>query len=80
VLCEIDYLLTLWRPAGFRDSRAKTTGSHVALHAHNSSAESGRELFKGSKDAESLLVCTWKKIFWLEDVDFLWVMSQVEDF
>jgi len=28
----------------------------------NSGAESGRELFKGSKDAASLLVCTRKKL------------------
>ena len=45
--------------------RAKTTGSHVALCVRNSGAESGRELFKGSKDSASLLVCTQKKIFWL---------------
>jgi len=41
--------------------RAKTAGSHVALHECNCSAESGRELFKGSKDLPSLLVCTRKK-------------------
>jgi len=35
----------------------------MALHARNLGAESGRELFKGSKDAASLLVCTWKKFF-----------------
>jgi len=35
----------------------------VALHARNLGAESGRELFKDSKDATSLLVCTRKKIF-----------------
>jgi len=51
-------ILTLWRPAGVGDFREKTTGSHVVLHARNSSAESSRELFKGSKDTESLLVCT----------------------
>jgi len=43
--------------------RAKTTGSHVALHVCNSGTKSGRELFKGSKDAASLLVCTRKKFF-----------------
>jgi len=41
----------------------KTTGSHVALCARNSDAESGRELFKGSKDVASLLVGTRKKFF-----------------
>jgi len=61
----------LWHP----DSRAKTTGSHMVLRARNSGAESGSELFKGSKDVASLLVCTRKKIFWLGGVDFLWVTS-----
>ena len=54
--------------------RAKTTRSHVALRARNSGAGCGRELFKGSKDLASLLVCTRKKIVWL-GVDFLWVTS-----
>jgi len=34
----------------------------VALCAQNSGAKSSRELFKGSKDVASLLVCT-RKIF-----------------
>jgi len=42
--------LTFSRLAAFEDSHAKTTGSHVALRACNLGAESGRELFKGSKD------------------------------
>jgi len=46
--------LTLWRPAGFGDSHAKTTRSHMALHKRNPGAKSGRELFKGSKDMASL--------------------------
>jgi len=33
----------------------------VALHEGNSGAESGRELFKGSKDSASLVVCNEKK-------------------
>jgi len=45
-------------------------GSHVALHERNSGAESSRELFKGSKDTTSLLVCTRKKFIWLGDTDF----------
>jgi len=45
------------------DSCAKTTGLHMALCTRNSGAESGRELFKGSKDVANLLVCTRKKIF-----------------
>jgi len=48
----------------------KTTGLHVALHTHNSGTESGKKLFKGSKDAASLLVAL-EKIFWLEGADFL---------
>jgi len=62
--------LTLSRPVMFEDFAPKN-GSHVALHEHNSGAESGRELFKGSKDSASLLVCTRKNIFWLGDADFL---------
>jgi len=54
--------LTLWHPAGFGDFHAKTIRSHVALRMRNSGAESSRELFKGSKDTASLLVCT-RKIF-----------------
>jgi len=34
----------------------------MALHVCNSGAKSGRELFKVSKDAAKLLVCTQKKI------------------
>jgi len=45
----------------FGDFRDKTSGSHMALCTRNSGAESGRELFKDSKDATSRLVCTWKK-------------------
>jgi len=41
----------------------------MALHECNSGAESGRELFKGSKDTASLLVCT-RKNFWLGDAEF----------
>jgi len=43
--------------------RVKTTGSHVDLRTRNSGAESGRELFKGLKDAASLLVYTPKNFF-----------------
>jgi len=68
---------TLWRPAGFENFCAKGTGLHMALHVHNSGAKSGRELFKGSRDAASLHS---KKHFLLGGVDFLWVTSRVEDF
>jgi len=42
------YKSTLWRLVMFMYFRVKTTRSHVALC--NLGAESGRELFKGSKD------------------------------
>jgi len=47
----------------FQGFRAKTTRLHMTLHKRNSGAESGRELFKVSKDSASLVVCTRKKIF-----------------
>ena len=62
-MCVI--LVFIWRPAGFGDFRAKTIGFHVTLRTRNSDAESGGDLFKGSKDAASLLVCTRKKLFGL---------------
>jgi len=37
----------------------------VAVPKHNSGAESGRELFVGSKDLTSLVLCNEKKHFWL---------------
>jgi len=61
--CVWMILFTLWRPAAFEDSHAKTTGLHVALPTRNSGAESGRELLKGSKDLAILLVFTRKKFF-----------------
>jgi len=42
---------------------AKTTGSQLALRERKYGAESGRELFKCSKDSTSLVVCTQKKFF-----------------
>ena len=68
-------LVTLSCPASFGDFHIRTTGSHVALRALNSGTESGGELFKGSKDMASLLVCTWKYIFWLGSRDFWLVTS-----
>jgi len=35
----------------------------VALHKHNSGAESGIELFKGSQDSASLVACNEKIMF-----------------
>jgi len=59
----------------FQEFPRQITRSHMDLHTCNYGAESGRELFKGSKDAASLLVCTRKKNFGLGNVDFLWVTS-----
>jgi len=42
----------------------------VAFRMRSFGVESSRELFKGSKDAASLLVSTRKK-FWLGDADGL---------
>jgi len=63
------------RPAAFRDFHARTTRSHVALCERNSGAESGRELFKGSKRRGKSSSLYSKKVFWLGGMDFLWVTS-----
>jgi len=55
---------------GVRRFHAKKNGLHVALRTRNSGTESGRELFKCSKDSASLLVCTRKKMFCLGSADF----------
>jgi len=43
--------------------RKKTAGSHVALRGIISTPISVTDLFEVSKDAASLVVCTWKKFF-----------------
>ena len=63
VLCTPTDSFNTLASGRFGDFHTRTTRSHVALHAHNSGVESGRELFKGSKDTESLLVCTQNKFF-----------------
>jgi len=53
--------------------RKKTAGSHVALRGNISAPVWVRDLVEVSKDATSLVVGTWKKIFWLEvQVFFEW--------
>jgi len=42
----------------------------MALHWNISGVVSTRELFKGSEDSVSLVVCN-EKFFWLGDADFL---------
>jgi len=46
----------------------KTTGLHVTLHKPNAGAESGRDLFKGSKGSATFVVCTRKENFWFRGV------------
>jgi len=43
--------------------RKKTAGSHVALRGNISAPVWITDLVKVRKDAASLVVCTWKKIF-----------------
>jgi len=52
---RINFYFTLSHSASFEDFHTKTTESHLALHERNFGTGSGRELFKGSKDSESLL-------------------------
>jgi len=49
----------------------KNTETHVALHGNFSGHVSTTDLVEVSKDTASLLVCTRKKIFWLESVGIL---------
>ena len=53
----------------------KNTEMHVALHGNFSGPVSATDPVKSRKDAARLVACTWKKIFWLGDADFLWVTS-----
>jgi len=41
----------------------KTSCFRLPYQRHSSSANCGRELFKGSNGSASLLVCTWKNFF-----------------
>jgi len=67
------FRLTPWEPVykyiipGFRP---KTSSFRLPYQRHSSSANCARELFKSSKDLASLLVCTWKNIFWLRVAAF----------
>jgi len=71
-------LLTLWEPAFdifVPRFQPKTSSFWLPYQCHSSSAHCARELFKGSNGLASLLVCTWKKNFWLGVADCLWVTS-----
>ena len=62
---HVSVILTFSCSAGFEDFAQKKNRSHVALCERNSGTESGRGLFKGSKDSASLLVCTQNIFFCL---------------
>jgi len=51
----------------------KNTETHVALRGNLSGPVSATDLVKVSKDTASYAACTWKKKFWVGDVDFLWM-------
>jgi len=73
-----DFILTFWEPA--YDTFVprfwpKSSSFWLPYQHHSSSVDCARELFKGTNRSASLLVCTWKQIFWLGVADFLWVTS-----
>jgi len=57
---RVEKCLTLWALASglLREFSHQNNRIARSSHERNSGAESGRELFKGLKDAASLLVCT----------------------
>jgi len=57
------------------ENRPKTSSCQLPYQCPSSSTDCARELFKDSNGSASLLVCTWKKIFWLRVAGFLWVTS-----
>ena len=60
--------------------RKKTAGSHVALRRNISAPVRVTDLVEVSKDAESLVVRTLKKNFWLGVRFFLWVCHKWRTF
>ena len=67
-------VLTLWRPAAFRDLR-KNSETHVALCGNFSRPVSATNPVKSLKDTASLVACTPKKFFCLGCTDCFWVTS-----
>jgi len=55
-------LVNTFAPGLIQEVRAKTAGSHVALHGNFSGPVSATDPVKSSKDSASLVVCT-RKIF-----------------
>jgi len=60
-----DTLTTLVSGHFWRFSIKKNTEMHVTLRRNFSCSVSATDLVETSKDAASLLDCTWKKTFWL---------------
>jgi len=63
--------LILQHPAEKGDFQKKNTEMHVDLHRNFSGLAYATDPDKVSKDMASLVACTRKNIFWLEDADFL---------
>jgi len=63
-----------WQNVNF-PGRPKTSSCQLPYQHLSSATGCARELFKDSNRSDSLLDCTWKKIFWLRVVDFLWLTS-----
>ena len=68
VICIKFSGLTLWEP-GYDIfvlwNQPKTSSCQFPYQCYSSFTNCSRELFKGSNGSGSLLVCTWKKNFWL---------------
>jgi len=78
VLCEMDFILTLWEPAyEYIIPRfwPKSSSFWLPYQCHSSSTDCTRELFKRSNRSASLLVCTRKTMLSLGAAEFLWVTS-----
>jgi len=69
VKCQ-DPFFTIFAPGLIQAVRTKTAGSHVTFRGNFSGPVNATDLVKDSKDLASLVVYTWKKIFWLGSMDF----------
>jgi len=57
-------VINIFAPRKIQAVRVKTDGSHVTLRKNFSHLISTTEPVKSSRDAASLAVCTWKKLFY----------------
>jgi len=58
-------LFNTFVPGLIQAVRKKTARSHVALRGNFSGPLSATDPVKGTTDLASLVLCTWKKFFWL---------------